>query len=375
MPTGNSPVRPQLHAVNTMDASVTGMPLRIAIVAPPWIPVPPPNYGGTEAVLDVLCRGLSDRGHEVLLVCTGESECPVDRRSIHSTALGTEHARVNSEVAHAVFAYDAARSWSADVIHDHTLAGPWVGAALSEVPVVVTNHGPFAGELSSVFRCLSSCLPIIAISTAQARAAGPGGVATIIHHGLDVSQVEFSAGPGDHALFVGRMSPDKGVHVAIDIARRAGVPLVIAAKMREASEREYFESMVRPLLGPGVEYVGEVTRHEHAALHAGATCLINPLQWNEPFGLVAIEALAAGVPVVATPRGAMPEIVINGRTGFLETDVEQLAQAVTAVSSLDRAECRRDVEARFSMARMARDHERFYRGVLAAHRTNSLLLS
>ena len=375
MPTGKSPVRPQLHAVNPPDARVTGMPLRIAIVAPPWIPVPPPTYGGTEAALDVLCRGLSDRGHEVMLICSGDSECPVERRSIFPTALGTEHARVNSEIVHTVFAYDAARSWSADVIHDHTLAGPWVGAALSEVPVVVTNHGPFTGELSSVFRCLASCLPIIGISAAQAQAAGPAGVATIIHHGLDLSQIEFSAGPGDYALFVGRMSPDKGVHVAIDIARRADVPLVIAAKMREANEREYYDAMVRPLLGPDVEYVGEVNRTEQAALHARATCLINPLRWNEPFGLVAIEALAAGVPVVATPRGAMPEIVVDGTTGFLGSDVEQLARAVDTVGSLDRIECRRDVEARFSMARMARDHERFYRGVLTAHRTNSLLLS
>jgi glycosyltransferase involved in cell wall biosynthesis len=164
------------------------------------------------------------------------------------------------------------------------------------------------------------------------------------------------------------MSPDKGVHLAIDVARRAEVPLVIAAKMREPDERRYYDAFVAPRLGEDVEFVGEIDRSQRSALLASATCLLNPLQWDEPFGLVAIEALAAGVPVVATPRGAMPEIVIDGTTGYLGDTIDELASAVTRAPMIDRKRCRQDMEERFSMARMALDHERFYRGVIASHR-------
>lgn len=344
--------------------------MRIAVVAPPWLAVPPRTYGGTETVLDVLCRGLEDRGHEVLLICSGDSECPVELRSTYPISIGTEKMEAQSELAHSVFAYESAADWSADVIHDHTLTGPWVGATIARAPVITTNHGPFTGRLSQSFDLLAELMPIVAISASQARSAGPAGVATVILHGLDLAPIAVNAGPGEHALFIGRMSPDKGVHLAIDTARRADIPLVIAAKMREPEEHRYFKEMVEPRLGHDIEFVGEVTRSQQAELFARSTCLLNPLQWEEPFGLVAIEALAAGVPVVATPRGAMPEIVIDGTTGFLRSSVEQLAKAVTQVGSLDRTRCRRDMEERFSMSRMARDHERLYRRVLSTHRSD-----
>ncbi len=344
-------------------------PLRIAIVAPPWLPVPPPSYGGTEAVLDALCRGLAERGHEVLLICAGDSTCPVERVNVGPASLGTEQMHTHTDLAHAVFAHEAANAWSADLVHDHTLTGPWVGEAISSAPVVVTNHGPFAGDLRIAFDRLARLMPVVAISAAQARTAGPTGVAAVIHHGLDLTQLHANHGPGEHALFVGRMSPDKGVHLAIDVARRAEVPLVIAAKMREPDERRYYDAFVAPRLGEDVEFVGEIDRSQRSALLASATCLLNPLQWDEPFGLVAIEALAAGVPVVATPRGAMPEIVIDGTTGYLGDTIDELASAVTRAPMIDRKRCRQDMEERFSMARMALDHERFYRGVIASHRT------
>lgn len=335
-------------------------PMRIAMIAPPWIPVPPPSYGGTEIVVDALCRGLRAAGHEVLLVASGDSTCPVERAALHPVSLGTEVTSTTMELAHAAFGYERARDWGADVVHDHTVSGPALGATCSGLPVVTTNHGPFAGDLAVVYRSLSWEVPLIAISRAQAATALGCRVAAVIHHGVDVDAYSHRRSGGTYALFVGRMSADKGVHVAVEAARIAGMPLLIAAKMREPAEREYFETRVRPHLGAGVEYVGEVDRAKQIELLAGASCLLNPIQWDEPFGMVAIEALAAGVPVVATAFGAMPEIVEDGRSGFIRSSVEELAAAVWLAAELDPAECRRRAEDCFSMRSMAANHARFY---------------
>jgi glycosyltransferase involved in cell wall biosynthesis len=335
--------------------------LRIAVIAPPWIPVPPVGYGGTETVIDILCRGLRAEGHDVLLVSSGDSECPVERRAVHPVALGTVTATAAAEIGHAAFGYEAAEAWGADIVHDHTLSGPALGAVSSKIPVVTTNHGPFTGDLAAVYRWISWHVPVIAISRSQAMTAAACRVAAVIHHGVDVDRYPEKRPGGDHVLFMGRMCHDKGVHVAIEVAHRAGVPLLIAAKMREPAEREYFDAYVAPHLGNGVEYVGEADRGAELELLGSASCLLNPIQWDEPFGMVAIEALAAGVPVVTTPRGAMPEIVEEGVSGFVRDTVEHLADAVWHATTLDPTACRRRAEECFSMQAMAANHARFYR--------------
>jgi glycosyltransferase involved in cell wall biosynthesis len=335
--------------------------MRVAVIAPPWVPVPPVGYGGTEVVLDALCRELDREGHEVLLCATGDSRCDVDRTWTYETALGTDAIAPPEEMRHVLDSYDAARDWGAEVVHDHTVLGPFHGSTLEGLAVLTTNHGPFDEDLTALYQRLAGRgVPVVAISHHQASTADGIPIARVIHHGLDLDGIAVGAGDGGHALFLGRMSPDKGVHLAIEAARAAGLPLRIAAKMRERSEHEYFEHCVRPMLGPDVEYLGEVGGAGKRTLLAEATCLLNPIQWPEPFGLVMVEALAVGTPVVATPCGAAPEIVDDGVTGFLRSDVTSLATALGHVAGLDRAACRRAAAARFSAARMARDHVEAY---------------
>lgn len=342
-------------------------PLRVAIVAPPWVPVPPPAYGGTEAVLDSLARGLLAAGHEVLLFATGDSSCEVPTRWVLERAAGTVATGAATELNHVVHAYEEILDWGADVVHDHTLVGP-VYAQQFGIPVVTTNHGPFDGELAALYRAIGDRVPIIAISQHHAASGGGIPVAAAIHHGVDVDAFPLGDGAGGYALFLGRMSPDKGVHLAARVARTAGMPLRIAAKMREPAEYAYFNENVGPLLGDDVEYVGEVGGADKLDLLAGAVCLLNPIAWPEPFGMVMIEALACGTPVVATPLGSVPELVRDGITGFVRTGELELADAVARVAALDRGRCRKDAAERFSTERMVADHVALYERAIALHR-------
>jgi glycosyltransferase involved in cell wall biosynthesis len=337
--------------------------MRIGLIAPPWLPVPPPAYGGTEAVVDRLARGMQAAGHEVVLFTTGDATCPVDRRWVFEDAQTARLGEAVAELRHLVHAYDALAS--CDVVHDHTVVGPAFAERLPALPVVTTNHGPFDRELLDVYRAVAHRVPIIAISHAQAATARGLPLAGVIHHGIDVDRFPAGGGTGGHLLFLGRMTPDKGAEQAISVARRAGIPLVLAAKMREPAERRFFEERVRPLLGPGVEWVGEVGGDEKRDLLAGAAALLNPIQWDEPFGLVMIESLACGTPVLATGRGAAPEIVDDGVTGFLG-DEDALVAAAGRLGDLDRDACRAAVEDRFSTGRMVDGHLDLFARILAA---------
>ncbi|UDY34291.1 glycosyltransferase family 4 protein [Dermatobacter hominis] len=333
--------------------------MKVGLIAQPWIAVPPHAYGGSEAVIDRLARGLQAAGHEVVLCASGDSECPVPRRSPLSEQRPDQIGQVLPELYHVLEAYDALALVGVDVIHDHTLAGAFV--APTGTPVAVTNHGPFDPMLRRLFAAIADRAAVVAISRSQARAAAPGTIRAVIHHGLDVEDVPVGSGSSDYLLHVGRMTPDKGVLEAIAVARGAGLPLVIAGKCREAAEWAFFEELVRPRLGGGIEFVGEVDGPTRNELMSGAMALLNPIQWEEPFGLVMIESLATGTPVVATCRGAAPEIVDDGITGFLAETVEDLTAAVLRAPELDRSACRRAVEHRFSTARMVDDHLALYR--------------
>jgi glycosyltransferase involved in cell wall biosynthesis len=327
------------------------------------VAVPPLGYGGTEAVLDSLARGLVRAGHEVVLYATGDSTCPVERRSYWPEGV-TPMGSILPEVAHVLAAYDALGD--CDVIHDHTLVGPLLATRHGATPVVTTNHAPFTPEIRALYAAVTPGVSLVAISHAQRAAAPEIPVARVIHHGLDCADVRVGDGTGGYLVFLGRMNPDKGVHRAIAVARRAGVPLRIAAKMREEAEIAYFDSVVRPLLGGDVEYLGEVSPSEREELLGGALALVNPIAWPEPFGMVMIESLAAGTPVLTYAMGAAPEIVDDGVTGFLGSDVASLAAAVGRVGDLDRARCRAVVETRFSTDRMVADHVALYADLVAA---------
>jgi glycosyltransferase involved in cell wall biosynthesis len=338
--------------------------VRIGLIAPPWVCVPPRAYGGTEAVLHVLARGLVAAGHEVVLVTTGDSDCPVERRWVHREAIGVGCGGTDAELRHVAHAYAVLED--VDVIHDHTLVGPlWPGRRARQ-PVVATNHGPFDDLLLPLYRGIAATASVVAISRHHASTAADVPIAAVVHHGVDTAAFPVGRGDGGYAAFVGRMHPCKGVTTAIEVARRAGIPLRIAAKARERVERDYLDQVVAPMLGGDVEYVGELGGADKLELVGGACCLLDPIDWPEPFGMVVIEALACGTPVVATPRGALPELVDPGHTGFLAEGVGPLADALVAATSLDRGGCRAAAEERFSMARLAADHVAVYEGVRSA---------
>ncbi len=332
------------------------------MLAPPWVAVPPPSYGGTELVLDVLSRGLQARGHHVVLFTVGESTCTVPREWLFEHADPDRMGSAVLELRHAAAGYDAFAGY--DIVHDHTLAGLFLAQGRQSVPVVTTSHGPFDADLNDLYR--RAATPLIAISHDQARRAPDDvEVSTVIHHGLDTARYRFDPDGGDYLLALGRMSPDKGVDVAIEVARQAGLDLLIAAKMREPGEHRFFSETIEPLLGEGVRYVGEVGHRDKISLLGGAVALLNPIRWPEPFGLVMVEALACGTPVVVSACGAAPEIVRHGVTGYLGREVDELVAGVRAAADLDRRTCRSSVERHFSMARMAADHEAFYYSILA----------
>jgi glycosyltransferase involved in cell wall biosynthesis len=341
--------------------------LRIGLIAPPWVPVPPLVYGGTEVVVDGLARGFADAGHDVRLFTTGDSTCPVQRQWVIPEALGTT-GELLPELAHVQAAYEAL--CDVDVIHDHTLLGPlWSLSVRGRPPVVTTAHGEFTPELIKLYEAVAcSSLPnrvaVIAISQHQRSTAPCVPVAAVIHHGIDLDTVAQGAGDGGYVLFLGRMSEVKGVHRAITVARAAGRPIVIAAKMWEPAERRYFAERVEPLLGPDAIYLGPVDAPRKFELLAGAEALVNPIRWPEPFGLVMIEALATGTPVLTFAEGAAPEVVDHGRTGYLCRDDEDMAAKLRSIADIDRDACRRAVEDRFSNTRVVDDHLRLYRRLI-----------
>jgi glycosyltransferase involved in cell wall biosynthesis len=262
------------------------------------------------------------------------------------------------EIRHVIHAYEAVRH--CDVVHDHTLMGPFYSERYPGLPVATTIHGPFNEELTDLYRPNADRVPIVAISHAQRRAALDIPIAAVIHHGVDASHFPIGDGLGDadgpFVLFLGRMAEDKGAHRAIEVARKAGIRILMAAKMREPWEMRYFSEQVEPLLGSDAVYLGEVSHERKLDLLARASALLFPIRWNEPFGMVMIEALACGTPVLAFPEGAAPEVVDDGRTGFLCEDEASMVEAIGRLGEIDRRDCRLAVEGYFSTERMVAQH-------------------
>jgi glycosyltransferase involved in cell wall biosynthesis len=339
--------------------------MRIGLVAPPWLPVPPPAYGGTETVLDTLARGLQAAGHEPVLFTVGSSSVPVPIRWLYADGNRDQMNWTTPELRHVLEAYESLRD--CDVIHDHTTAGPIIAERAATVPVAVTNHNRF-NELTNPIFAAAPSVAKVAISRSHASFAEGFPVTRVIHHGVDADRFPVGEGAGDgdgeYLLFLGRISPDKGVDRAIALAKRAGVRLKIAAKMAEDGEIRFFEEAVRPHLGDRIVYLGEVGYEEKVALLGGARALLNPIRWPEPFGMVMIEAMACGTPVLASPCGAVPEIVSDGLTGRICGDDDAFVDAIARLDDLSRTACRATVEFHFSARRMTADHVELYSSLL-----------
>ncbi|MEZ4311603.1 MAG: glycosyltransferase family 4 protein [Polyangiaceae bacterium] len=341
--------------------------MKIALIAPPFIPVPPRTYGGTELFVHELARGLARRGHRVILYANGESVAPCELRWVFRDMDWPQSdpglASLKT-LEHTAFAVEDALREGVDVIHGNdAMAVPF--SRLSDVPFVHTLHHPHEPALSTLYERHPG-VRYVAISRFQrARERLPG--CAIIHHGLDLSEYPWTAKKERYACFLGRIAPIKGTHLAVQAAARARVPLKIAGEIQPIF-RGYWESEVRPFVdGKSIEYVGEATAPVKKALLAGASALLFPIQWNEPFGLVMIEAMACGTPVLAFPGGSVPEVVKHGVSGWICTGLDDLA-ARLAEPGISAEACRAHVESLFTTDRMTEEYEAVYRAAdIAPH--------
>jgi len=345
--------------------------LRVALVAPPYFEVPPEGYGGVEAVVACLADALVGAGHAVTVVGAGRPGTAAGFVPVWERPVAERLGEPFPEVMHAAAARRAVERLAADggldVVHDHTLAGPLNAAAFAAlgVPAVVTVHGPAGGELRRYYAALGREVHLVAVSGRQ-RALAPGlNWAGTVHNAVRVADWPFRARKRDYAVFLGRFCPDKAPHLALEAAHAAGLPLVLAGKCAEPAERAYFEREVRPRLGARDTVAGVAGQAAKRRLLAGARCLLFPVCWEEPFGMVMIEAMACGTPVVALRAGAVPEVVVHGVTGLICDRPEQLPAALREVGGIDPAACRAHVAANFSAEAMARGYEAVYRRVLA----------
>jgi glycosyltransferase involved in cell wall biosynthesis len=337
--------------------------LRIGIVAPPWYPIPPQGYGGIEWMIHWLSEGLVARGHEVTVIGAGGSRTSANFIATYEDPPFKRIGESMPEVLHALAAAEALDDLRVDVVHDHCLAGPLM-AARRRVPTVLTAHGPLEGEVRSYYELVSDSVSLVAISECQRRMAEHLRWAGMVHNCIPVDEYPYSANKEDFCLFLGRMNAEKAPDLAIKAARAAGYPIVVAAKCNEPPEKRYFEERVRPLLGPDAHWFGEANTQQKKDLLARARCLVFPIQWDEPFGIVMVEAMACGTPVVALDRGSVPEVVVDGVTGFIRRQADDLPDAIRRVGEIDPKACRRRVFDVFDVADMIDGYETIYRELL-----------
>jgi glycosyltransferase involved in cell wall biosynthesis len=350
--------------------------LRIGILAPPW-DIPPRDYGGLENAIDVLARAFKDAGHEVYLWSSKDSTCPVHVGGTLAAELGDApwHS-APEEVDHVIRGYTWLRDCGVDIIHDHTYVGPLLSGSVSQIPVVVTNSLPFAApvqgathpDMSEIYRHIARTLPVIALTNNHAKGA-TFPVASVIAHGTDFGSSYPGGGGGDevgkYVAILGRMAEEKGIAESITAAVRSGIRVKVAARMEEPGERAYFRERVEPLLRKGiVEFIGVVGPSERTRFLRNASCMVNLIKWPEPFGLVMIEAMATGTPVVGTALGSIPELVTDGQTGYIADRHKDPSELISKAGELDRSRVWETARLSFDSAVCAQNHLSFYRKII-----------
>jgi glycosyltransferase involved in cell wall biosynthesis len=335
--------------------------MKIAVLSPVWFPVPPTRYGGIEWIVSLLAEGLVRAGHDVTLFASGDSSTEAHLVSIYDEAPSASIGLTQVELRHALSCFERASDF--DVINDHSGPLGIVLGGVVDTPVVHTVHGPLGGEPGLLYSTLTSVVPevgLISLSMNQRKPLPDLNWVANCPNALELDVYPVHPHKGDYLLFLGRMSPEKGCHRAIEVAKEADMPLLIAGKMQDQAEKEFFEAQVRPKLGYGIEYLGEVDQGKKVDLLQNARVTLFPIEWEEPFGLVMIESMACGTPVVATRWGAVPEVIDDGRTGVIVDHYREMAGVIERASELDPLDCRRYVEERFSSERMVRDYEDAY---------------
>lgn len=338
--------------------------MRIGLISTPFVAVPPRAYGGTELVVYELAEGLIDRGHEVTVFATGDSQTRAELRALYPEPQWPPASL--TDLDHVSWAFQEIAEGDYDLIHAHSGAAVLLNRLERMLPLVYTIHHNRTDPLST---CYSHCPDAyyVAISHDQLAREVALPNSTVIYHGLDPSRYSWTARPSDYVAFVGRMARIKGPHTAIDVARAAGLPIRVAGEVHPP-DREFAEAELVPRFArPGVEFVGPVAGMSKQVLLRDARALLAPIEWDEPFGLILIEAMLSGCPVVAFRRGSVAELVEPGVTGFIAESAEHMAELIRPGGPLDRFDrgcCRGRAVMRFSRSRMVEDYERLYRQVL-----------
>ncbi|TAF10994.1 MAG: glycosyltransferase family 4 protein [Nostocales cyanobacterium] len=340
--------------------------MRIAQIAPLWERVPPPAYGGIELVVSLLTDELVRRGHEVTLFASGDSLTLANLVSVHPRALRLDSSVKESgiyEVLQLALVYERAEEF--DIIHSHMGHTPLAYTNLVKTPTVHTLHGIFTPDNEIIFKYAKK-QPYISISDSQREPRLGLNYVTTVYNGIDVSSYKFYPEPIDepYLAFLGRMSPEKGPHLAIEIAKKAGWRLKMAGKV-DVVDMEFFEKEIQPQIdGEQIQYLGEANHAEKNVLMGGAVATLFPITWREPFGLVMVESMATGTPVIAMRMGSTEEVIAHGETGFLCNNIQDCIRAIDKVNRLNRYACRQYVENHFSVEQMTDGYEAVYQQIL-----------
>jgi len=343
--------------------------MRIALLSPPWIPVPPSGYGGIEWIVSLLAEELVARGHDVTLFATGDSKTSAELRYVFDVGPVAQMHQALPYSMHVGAAYqhiaeEARAGRPYDVVHDHTAWLSLAFAPLIPTPVVHTLHGAAIEAERDFFHFVRNNADFVAISQYQTRTFTRIQITDVVPNAVDVQSYPFTAEKDDYLLSLGRIARDKAQHLAIEVAKRAGMPLVLAGKIDPGDDRAYFDEMILPHVdGQSVRFEGEVPDDRKRELFARARAFVFPIQWDEPFGLVMIESMACGTPVIATPYGAVPEVVTDGVNGFIATSVDDMVEAVKKIGVISPEVCRAVVEQRFAPSVMTDGYEAVYRRV------------
>jgi glycosyltransferase involved in cell wall biosynthesis len=340
--------------------------MRIAQIAPVIENVPPRKYGGTERMVYALTEELVKRGHKVTLFASGGSKTSARLFPLFPTAVremnvedlyGCNWARLLG----AGLPYQYQDEF--DIIHDHNEPLSVPIAHLSQTPVVMTLHGAFITQNQKLYEKLNRPY-LVSISRAQIPPGSKVNHIATIHHGFAMDDYPFSDKAKDYLLYVGRISPEKGVHNAIAVAKKVKKQLILAAKL-DTKDIDYFKEKIEPELNDQILWIGEVNEEQRNYLMSHALCFLHPIEWAEPFGLTLIEAMACGAPVIAVGKGSIPEIVQHGTTGFVVDSIEEMAQAIKHVDEINRRTCREYTLQYFNSERMTDEYEMVYKAILA----------
>jgi len=341
--------------------------MRIAQVAPLIESVPPQGYGGTERVVSYLTEELVRQGHEVTLFASGDSTTTAELVACAPEALRLDESVVDP-IAHQIYELEcvAAQAHRFDVIHWHLDYFHFPMSRRLGVPQLTTLHGRLdIPDIQAVYTEFPD-MPVVSISNDQRQPLPQANWAATVHHGMPPDELVPRADVGDYLAFLGRISPEKRADRAIEVARRTGMPLRIAAKVDD-TDREYFEREIEPLLeADHVDFIGEIGPREKNEFLGRARALLFPIDWSEPFGLVMIESMACGTPVIAYRSGSVPEVISDGVSGFIVEDIEGAVEGVNRLGEIDRVTVRAAFEDRFTVERMARDYLGVYEHLVGA---------